>query len=139
MECIKTIEVVLIESLRCITKMNRDEQQGIAMIPFRRALDKPFIKHTVRIVNSHRGYLDNFVECLSVLFKNDRENDEEFEKHLDLLIMTIQKLRNYYQYEASDTIENYKNKIQETLVQMQEEKINYVKGSGEIYGILNSC
>lgn len=122
LECIKTIEVVLIEALRCITKMNRDERQGIDMIPFRRALDKPFIKHTDRIVNSHRGYLDNFVECLSVLFENIRKDDEEFGKHLDLLILTIQKLRNYYQYDANDTIENYKSKIQETLVKMQKEK-----------------
>lgn len=122
MECIKTIQVVLIEALRCIVKMNRDEQQGFAMVPFRRTLDELPIKHSVRIVNSHRGYLDNFIECISELFKKDKNKDKKFEKHLDLLILTIRKLRNYYQSDASDEIENYKEKIQETIVQMQQKK-----------------
>lgn len=122
LECIKTIEIVLIEALRCITKMNRDEQQGIFMFPFRRALDKPHIKHTVRIVNSHRGYLDNFVECLLAVYKKDKDEDKEFEEHLDLLVSTIQRMRDYYQYYASDIIENYKKEVQATLIDMQQKK-----------------
>lgn len=121
LECIKTIEVVLIEALKCITKMNRDEQQGFNIVPFRRTLDEPFVKHTVRIMNSHRGYLDNFIECLSELFKKDKE-DKEFGEHFDLMISTIRKLRDCYQSNANDEISEYKNKIQEILLEMQQKK-----------------
>lgn len=122
LECIKTIEVVLIEALRCIIKMNHDEQQGFNTVPFRRTLDGPTIRHTVRIINSHRGYLDNFVECLSEIFIVDKNDDEEFEKHFDLLVLTIKKMRDCYQSNAVGGIENYKNKIQEILLEMQRKK-----------------
>lgn len=122
LECIKSIEIVLLETLRCISKMNRDEQQGIPMIPFRRELDRPFIKHTVRIVNSHRGYLDNFTECISEIYRNEKKNDTAFGDHLELLVETIQTLRDFYQFDATGEVQDYKNEIKAELAEIQQKK-----------------
>lgn len=122
LNCIKTIEAVLIETLRCITKMNQDEHQGIDMIPFRKELNRHAVKHTVRIVNSHRGYLDNYVECLSEIYCRDAADDENLDKHLRLLIQTIQEMREYYRAHSDQDIKDYKNSLKALLVRKQQEK-----------------
>lgn len=122
MNCIKTIQAVLIETLKCITKMNQDETLGIATIPFRKGLIKPPIKHTERIVNSHRGYLNNYVECLSAIYKKDAQEDEMFSKHLNILIETIQEMSRYYHRDASEKIDIYKKRIKMLLNRKQREK-----------------
>lgn len=122
LNCIKTIEVVLIETLRCIIKMNQGEKQGIDMIPFKKELGKPAVKHAERIVNSHRGYLDNYVECLSEIYHKDVMGDEKFGKHFNLLIQVIQGMREYYRAYSDQDIKNYRNRLKSLLLRKQQEK-----------------
>ena len=122
MMCIRTIKTVLIETLKCITKMNQDEQLGIPMMPFKKEIGDRPIKHTVRIVNSHRGYLDNFVECLYEIHYKSAVNDKEFGAHLELLIETIREIRDLYQFEARENVDNYKDKVERLLKDKQLKK-----------------
>lgn len=131
--CIKTIRIVLVEALRCITKMNKDEQEGIAITPFRKELERQIVKHTERIVNSHRGYLDNYVECLCSIYSKDAEKDRAFGRHFNLLIETIREMRDFYRYDASEEIDNYKARLQELLEIKQRYKNSFArinKGEG---------
>lgn len=122
MMCIKTIETVLIESIKCITKMNQDEQLGIPMMPFKKDIGIRPVKHSVRIVNSHRGYLDNFVGCIYEIYREDAKNDKIFDKHLELLIETIHEMRDFYQYDMSDDIDVYKYRLENLLKEKQRKK-----------------
>ena len=68
----------------------------INTIPFRYTINHPYITHAQRIVNSHRGYLDNFVECLFEIYDNDIKNDTEFRDAFLGLIKKINKIRDEY-------------------------------------------
>lgn len=122
MDCIKTIQVVLIETLRCITKMNHDEALGIAMFPFRKALQDLPIKHAQRITNSHVGYIDNYVACLSEIHYQDAQNDRAFKKHLSILVDTIQEMRDYYRSYATFDMDIYKSQLQILIARKQQAK-----------------
>ncbi len=80
------------------------------------------VTHAERIVNSHRGYLDNYVECLSEIYHKDVIGDEKFGKHFDLLVQVIQGMRQYYRVYLDQDIKNYRNRLKSFLLRRQQEK-----------------
>ncbi len=63
--CISIIKKVQTAALLCISKMNEDENA----LDFYN--DGMYISHSQRIVNSHRGYLDNFIDCIKHKYIED--------------------------------------------------------------------
>lgn len=95
LQCIKIINLVLEDSLECISEQNNTQNP----IPFHYKPEDPYITHQQRIVNSHRGYLDNFIECIKLLYKAKAENDKKFDEKLKELISEITAIRNKYKVE----------------------------------------
>lgn len=120
--CIRIIKTVLIEALKCITKMNQDEQSGIPMMPFKKEPGTLLIKHADRIVNSHKGYINNFLECIGEVYDIRAKKDVKFKSHLEILTETICELRNLYQSRACADIDVYKNAIEVLLKKKQLKK-----------------
>ncbi len=99
--CIRVIDVVLREALSCISTLNNSEKQ----IMFRSDVCGKYISHQQRIVNSHRGFLDNFVEYIKQLYAEQYQNGSDlFREKFDKLIKTIIDMRNKY-------IANYTEKV----------------------------
>lgn len=90
--CIKTITVVLKEALQCIEGLNNSTNP----VPFRLKQNGSPKSHQERIVNAHRGFIDNFTECLEHLYRKQCMEDTEFERKFKDLRREIEKLRNQY-------------------------------------------
>ena len=119
---IKTVSVVLIESLKCITKMSEEESYNPNLFPFRKSPHDFFIKHSNRIVNSHRGYIDNFIECVGAIHQERAGKDELFKRHLALFITTLQNLRDFYTEFFSDNTSSIEDEVKKLLERKQVEK-----------------
>lgn len=90
--CIKTITVVLKEALECIEGLNNSTNP----VPFQLKQNATPKSHQQRIVNAHRGFIDNFTECLEHLYRKQCMEDAEFAYKFQKLRGEIEKLRNQY-------------------------------------------
>ncbi len=90
--CIKTINVVVKEALSCISGLNHSQNP----VPFCAKLNGIPTSHQERIMNAHRGFIDNFTECLVLLYKNQCAKDSEFNRKFNNLLQEIQRLRDKY-------------------------------------------
>lgn len=69
--CISIIERIKEQALSCISIINQDEN------PITFLSNGNSISHSQRIVNSHRGYLDNFVACIKSLYAEELKRESE--------------------------------------------------------------
>lgn len=122
LDCVKIIEVVLLEALKCIIKMNSNEDLGINSIPFVENIGGHPIKHSNRIVNYHTGYIDNFLNCIAEMYETEDRTNSKFHAHYYYFVKTIHELRDLYSSDARGSIENYKDAIQKILAKNQSEK-----------------
>ncbi len=91
--CVKTIKSVLNESLSCISYLNKSRDQ----IFFRINSRDNFISHQQRIVNSHRGFIDNFIEFIRMYYSNaDGKQDDTFTERFKAFITILIELRDQY-------------------------------------------
>ena len=90
--CIKSITVVMKEALQCIEGLNNSTNP----IPFRVKQNGRLKSHQERIVNAHRGFIDNFMECLAQIYQKQCMEDAEFESKFNVLRREIEKLRDQY-------------------------------------------
>lgn len=90
--CIKAMRIVFSEASDCIKKMEEDSNS----ISFRKSLGEAYKSHTSRIINSHRGYIDNFVFCMREIYKKELNNDEKFQNKFDCFVKRIEKIRDGY-------------------------------------------
>lgn len=90
--CISIIESVKKEAISSISKINRDNNS----IGFLK--DGNLISHSQRIVNSHQGYLNNFVQCIESLYSTESEQSSK----VDELIDTITRIRDQYKIDFID-------------------------------------
>lgn len=90
--CIKTITVVTKEALQCIERLNKSTNP----ISFRVKINGAPKSHQERIVNAHRGFIDNFMECLEHLYQKQCLEDRKFERKFKALRREIERMRNQY-------------------------------------------
>lgn len=90
--CVKTITVVMKEALSCIQGLN-GSQNPVGFQAKRYVKPKT---HQERIMNAHRGFIDNFIECLRHLYKEAYREDEEFARKFNDFQWELLKLRNQY-------------------------------------------
>lgn len=90
--CITIIDSVASEAISCIKKMESDNN----VIPFRKNKKDNFILHKNRIINSHIGFIDNYIWCLREIYKDKTEQDSNFELNLNNLVEKIESIRNRY-------------------------------------------
>lgn len=90
--CVKTITVVLKEAQQCIEGLNNSANP----VPFRVKQNGIPKSHQERIVNAHRGFIDNFMECLEHLYKKQCQEDAKFECKFRELRREIEKKRDQY-------------------------------------------
>lgn len=90
--CVKTITVVMNEALSCIQGLNGSQNS----VNFQA---KHYFRpktHQERIVNAHRGFIDNFIECLRHLYREPYLEDEKFARKFNDFQGELLKLRNQY-------------------------------------------
>lgn len=92
LECIKIIDFVSSETIRCIYAMKTDHKN----IPFRKNLDDKFISHTNRIVYSHIGFINNYIQCMRELYKDEMRNDTLFVEKFERIELKLEKIREVY-------------------------------------------
>lgn len=90
--CVKTITVVLYEALSCIQRLNHSDNP----VPFKASINSPNKSHQERIVNAHRGFIDNFVECILLLYADQRTKDAALDSKLNDLYREFLRLRDQY-------------------------------------------
>lgn len=86
--CYKTIEFVKNQALTCISQI-QDNNLKIK-------IKNGNLSHVERIVNSHRSYINNFIEYIRELYINNIEIDIEVRRNYQKLIDEIAILRNEY-------------------------------------------
>lgn len=90
--CIKILDIVSTEAQNCINEMNGDPNS----IPFQQKCDDEPIQHSQRIINSHTGFIGNYIYCLRSIYHNEVEKDKDMSKKLDELIAYIESIRCLY-------------------------------------------
>lgn len=88
LKCIKILRIVSSEAFSCITIMNNESNS----IGFRRSQEEEYINHKDRIINSHVGYIANFIYILKDIYKEDVKKDILLKKNLDKLIVKIEEI-----------------------------------------------
>lgn len=89
--CVKVIKSVQHEACICLEKMETDNNN----IFFRYSLANQNISHSMRIINSHTGLIDNYLYCIKEIHKKHMSNDS-FSLKLDLLISEIEEIKSHY-------------------------------------------
>lgn len=92
LDCIKIMKIVSTEALDCINVMNHDSNS----IPFKEKVTDTPILHKNRIINSHRGFIDNFIYCLRAIYQDEITKDNDLFGKLLQLIDYIEEIRNLY-------------------------------------------
>lgn len=88
--CVKILTVVSQEALTCISNMDNDKDN--TKILFRYKQDDKKLSHKERIINSHVGYIDNFINCIEHLYGKETAVPKE----VSALINKITSIRNLY-------------------------------------------
>ena len=87
--CVKILKVVSKEAQKCISNM--DEDINNQQILFKYKPNSKKLKHKERIINSHRGSIDNFVNCLAHIY-GQGDNTPKKVKQLIEEIVNIREL-----------------------------------------------
>lgn len=86
--CVKIAEFVSKEAVECIKKMKEDQEiheNREKSIPFRKGLHDRYIEHWNRIINSHYGFINNYINCIKEIYKSELRNNNDFwEKYQNL-------------------------------------------------------
>lgn len=88
--CIKIIKKVQNDALKCINKMSKDNNVIYFIKDGKKRL------HSQRIINSHRGYLDNFVQCLRAFYSEELKQGNKYSQKINDIIDVIIRIRNNY-------------------------------------------
>ncbi len=88
--CIKILRVVSHEALTCISNMDNDVNNK--KILFRYKCNSIKLEHKERIINSHIGYIDNFINCIEHLYRKEGQLPEK----VFALIKEIVSIREEY-------------------------------------------
>lgn len=90
LDCIYIMQNVQRDALSCIEKMKADEN-----IIYLIADGKQKV-HSERIINSHRGYLDNFIQCIKSFYEEEMGVGDEQSEKINDLINAIIRIRDGY-------------------------------------------
>lgn len=90
--CVKVIKAISSEAIFCIEKMNDDKNS----IPFRYNISDPFMLHKNRIINSHTGYLSNFVYCLKAIYEQEIKTNNDFATKFKQIVKVIDVINAKY-------------------------------------------
>ena len=94
--CIKILDFVSKEATNCIRKMNEDRKLGEKTIPFKKGVLDRYIEHSNRIINSHVGFIDNYLQCIRELYKSELKNDPVFWEKYQVLENRIEQIKGEY-------------------------------------------
>lgn len=90
--CIKIMKIIFDEVSGCIEVMENDENN----IMFKERNDTSPIYHRNRIINSHTGFIDNYIYCMREIYKEELGTDEYFRDKFEELTSSMEKIRDKY-------------------------------------------
>lgn len=94
--CVKIIDFISKEAVNCIKKIKTEKENGKKTIPFRKNAAERYIEHSNRIINSHVGYIDNFIQCIKSLYRIELENDGKFWEKYQRLEDKLEQIKGGY-------------------------------------------
>lgn len=95
--CVKILKFVSNEAIKCIEKMQKDKNGNEKTIPFRKGIHDKYIEHGERIINSHVGFIDNYIECIKQMYYEDLRVDVVFWEKFENLKSELSKMKKEYQ------------------------------------------
>lgn len=90
--CMKIIKIVSTEAFSCINIMNKDTNS----IGFRKDRREEFIEHKNRIINSHVGFIGNYIYVMKDIYKTELERDVYFKRKFENLVRKMEEIQNKY-------------------------------------------
>lgn len=90
--CIKILKIVCSEVKNCINVMDNDSNSVL----FKEKQNDPPVYHKKRIINSHTGFITNYVYCIKSIYQNEIKSDLLLSQKLDKLIDYIENIKNSY-------------------------------------------
>lgn len=94
--CIKILKFVSNEAAKCIERMKEDKKKNEKTIPFRKKAQDRYMEHSDRIINSHIGFIDNYLQCIKQLYRRELRNNRVFWERFQLFEREIEKIRGVY-------------------------------------------
>lgn len=94
--CVKVLKFVSGEAINCIKKMKEDKQIGEKTIPFKKGLADRYVEHSNRIINSQVGFIDNYLQCMRELYKQELRYDTNFGLKYQNLETKIEQIKGEY-------------------------------------------
>lgn len=94
--CVKIMEFVSKEAVKCIKKMNADRKTGEKTIPFKKGLNDAYIEHGNRIINSHVGFIDNYLQCIKEFYKLELRYAPDFWEKYQKLESKMEQIKGEY-------------------------------------------
>lgn len=93
LECVKTIMCVETQVKKCIEQM--DSCVNNKTILYRKTAQDIGQTHKQRILQSHKGYISNFLDCLNRIFENEKLSDNGVAALQELRGWLLLKIKNY--------------------------------------------
>lgn len=90
--CMKILRIVSNEAFSCINIMNADTNN----IGFRRNIEDEFILHKNRVINSHVGFIGNYIHVMRDIYRNELENDTVFRRKFERMAGKMEGIMNEY-------------------------------------------
>ena len=94
--CVKIISFISKEAINCIIKIKTEKENGKKTLPFRKNAAERYMEHSNRIINSHVGYINNFIQCIKALYRVELENNSEFWEKYQRLEDKLEQIKGGY-------------------------------------------
>lgn len=94
--CVKIFDFVSKEAINCIKKMREDKENGEKTIPFKKGLTDRYLEHGNRIINSHVGFIDNYMQCIRELYKSKLRHDQKFWEKYQIIENKLELIKGDY-------------------------------------------
>lgn len=92
LNCMRILKIVSNEAFSCINIMNNDANS----IGFRKDRREEFKEHKNRIINSHVGFIGNYIYVMKDIYKKELAEDILFKRKFDILVRKMEEIQNIY-------------------------------------------
>ena len=94
--CVRIVEKVKKDAFKCYEAMKKRMELGATDYMYKSDMFSEPIFHALRILYSHEGYINNFIECITQTYSDKENLDYAIRKNLSKLISALNGIRSEY-------------------------------------------
>ena len=94
--CIRIVEKVKNDAFKCYETMIKRMEHGAADYMYKSDMFSEPIFHALRILYSHEGYINNFIECILQTYSIEENLDYAIRENLKKVISKLNVIRSEY-------------------------------------------